>query len=200
MNADTIKLILEGLFFPVAIGLVIWAVTQRHTDKAAVKKTLAEAAKIDAEGEVVQETVEAAVALADISTLKESVGLMSTAFREERQSLRERLNAAVKAADTCIERQTELAHLHDDMRADVERYHREVLDMYRRDLYHANAVHILTEWINDVAPILQQLRPDLPRPPHIDPLPPLHINPDEDLPKRRWYDYEPSVDPADQEM
>lgn len=198
--AEYLRLIIEALFIPLALGIVIWAVTQRKSDKAAIKKTLAEAEKVEAEGDVASETVEAAIQLADIKTLQELITSMSNAYREEREAVQRELDRTKLTAEKCMERQNELAHLQDDMRADVERYHREVLDMYRRDLYHAHAIRVLTEWINDNLPRILEAVPGLPRPPVIDPLPPLHIDPDGDLPMRRWYDREPAVDPDDQEM
>lgn len=198
--ADLIRLILESLFFPAAVGLVIWAVTQRKRDRAEVKKALAETVKVDAEGEVAKETVDAAIQLADITTLKEGIAAMAAAYREERESLTRELDRATKTAETCLVKHAELQHEVENMRADMQRYHREVLDMYRRDLYHAHALKVLTDWINDNLPKLLILHPDIPRPPIIDPLPPLHINPDEDLPTRRWYDSEPALDARDQEI
>lgn len=197
---DIIRLILEALFIPIAIALVIWAVTQRKRDRAEVKKTLADAGKIEAEGTVAHETVEAAVQLAEITTLKEGVAAMVATFREERESMRNRLESATLAAQECAREYSEMRSEMENMKADVERYHREVLDMYRRDLYHAHAVRILTEWISDNLPKLLKAFPDLPKPPQIDPLPPLHINPEEDLPSRRWYDTSPAVNPNDQEI
>jgi hypothetical protein len=200
MNADVIRLIIEAAFIPIVVALIIWAVTQRRSDNAAIKKTLAEAGKLETEGEVAEETVEAAIQLADINTLKELIASMSQAYKEEREATDRELERTRKTADTCLLRQTELAHELDNMRADVTRYHREVLDMYRRDLYHAHAIRVLTEWIADNLPKILEAHPGLPRPPQIDPLPPLHIDPDEDLPNRRWYDQTPAVDPDDQEV
>jgi hypothetical protein len=207
VNADTVIQVLQGLFFPVVVGLVIWVFTQRASDKAAIKKTLVEASvmlsqgdKTEAEAMVAQETVAAAVALADMKTIQEGVALMATAYREERESLTRELDRAVKSSETCLARQQALAGEVDDMRADVERYHREALDLYRRDLYHASALKTLTNWINEHLPKLLQIRPDLVPPPTIEPLPPLHISSDDDVPSRRWYDREPAVDPDDQEV
>jgi chromosome segregation ATPase len=188
---EWIRLSLELLFFPAAVGLVIWAVTQRKSDTAAIKKTLAETGKLEAEGEVAQETVDAAVQLADIKTLQESITTMGTAFREERESLERRLATAEATATKALDRNTELGHEVDDLRSDLQRYHREVLDMYRRDQYHARGLQLLTDWIADhVAPLLDQ-HPEMPEPPVIEPLPPLHIPAAEDIPARRWYDKEP---------
>jgi hypothetical protein len=207
VSAETIKLILEGLFFPIAIGLVIWAITQRKSDKATIVKTLAEAGKVEAESDkteqevvIARQTVEAAVQLAEIKTLQEGITAMAQAYREEREALQRELERAIRSSDTCVERQRELEVKYDDMKADVTRYHREVLDMYRRDLYHAHAIRVLTEWIADNLPKILVAFPELPRPPRIDPLPPLHIDPDEDLPNRRWYDSTPAVDPDEQEL
>jgi type I site-specific restriction endonuclease len=197
---ETIRLVLESLFFPLAIGLVIWAVTQRNSDRAAIEKTLAEAGKTQTESELTEETFEAAVQLADIKTLQESITTMGAAFREERESLERRLEVATLTAKTALVRQNELAHEVDTMRGDVQRYHREVLDMYRRDQYHARALQLLTDWIEDNLPRLLEIRPDLPDPPLSEPLPPLHIPPTEDVPSRRWYDREPSLDTDDQEL
>jgi hypothetical protein len=197
---DLVRSILETLFIPIAVGLVIWAVTQRTRDKAEIKKTLADAGKSVVEGKVAEETVEAAVQLADITTLKEGIAAMANAYREERESLTRELDRATKTAETCLTKHAELQREVEDMRADMQRYHREVLDMYRRDLYHAHALKILTEWINDNLPKLLEMRPDIPKPPIVDPLPPLHINPDEDVPARRWYDTEPAVDSRAQEL
>jgi hypothetical protein len=197
---ETIRLILESLFFPLAIGLVIWAVTQRNSDRAMIEKTLAEAGRAQTEGDLSEETFEAAVQLADIKTLQESITTMGAAFREERESLERRLETATLTAKTALVRQNELAHEVDTMRGDVQRYHREVLDMYRRDQYHARALQLLTDWIEDNLPALHDIRPDLPDPPVSDPLPPLHIPPNEDVPSRRWYDREPSLNTDDQEL
>jgi hypothetical protein len=197
---ETIRLVLESLFFPLAIGLVIWAVTQRNSDRAVIEKTLAEAGKTQTESDLSEETFEAAVQLADIKTLQESITTMGAAFREERESLERRLETATLTAKTALVRQNELAHEVDTMRGDVQRYHREVLDMYRRDQYHARALQLLTDWIEDNLPRLLEIRPDLPDPPLSEPLPPLHIPPNEDVPSRRWYDREPSLDTNDQEL
>jgi hypothetical protein len=197
---ETVRTILESLFFPLAIGLVIWAVTQRNSDRATIEKTLAEAGKTQTEGDLSEETFEAAVQLADIKTLQESITTMGAAFREERESLERRLEVATLTAKTALVRQNELAHEVDTMRGDVQRYHREVLDMYRRDQYHARALQLLTDWIEDNLPRLLEIRPDLPDPPLSEPLPPLHIPPTEDVPSRRWYDREPSLDTNDQEL
>jgi biopolymer transport protein ExbB/TolQ len=198
--AEYIRLIVESLFIPIVVALVIWAVKQRRKDQAEIKKTLADAGKSEAEGEVAHETIEAAVQLADINTLKEGITAMSAAFKEERESLVRRLDEAAKTAKIALARQNALAGEVDDLRGDIERYHREVLDMYRRDQYHARAIHLLTDWINDNLPRLLELRPDIPKPPVIDPLPPLHIHESEDVPMRRWYDAQPSLDSEDQEL
>lgn len=198
--ADFVQNLVSGLFFPIIIGLIIWAVTQRKNDQALIAKTLADAGKGEAESVVAKETIEAAVQLADISTLKEAAATMSQVFRDERESLRNQLETAVKTAETALTRQTELAHEVDELRADIERYHREVLDMYRRDQYHAHALQALTDWINTNLPKLLEIRPDLPNPPIAEPLPPLHVVDAEDVPNRRWYDREPSVDTDDQEL
>jgi predicted outer membrane protein len=197
---EWIRLVLELLFFPIAIGLIIWAVTQRKTDKAAIQKTLAEASKLDVEGEVAKETVEAAVQLADIKTLQELVTSMAGAYKEERETLERRLASAIQTAETALSRQTELSHEVDDLRADVQRYHREVLDMYRRDQYQAHALELLTDWIETHLPKLLDRYPEIPKPPILEALPPLHIHVDEDVPARRWYDREPAVDAHDQEL
>jgi hypothetical protein len=197
---ELIRSIMETLFIPIAVALVIWAVTQRRRDKAEIKKTLADAGKSAVEGKVAEETVEAAVQLADITTLKEGIAAMAAAYREERESLTRELDRATRTAETCLTKHAELQREVEDMRADMQRYHREVLDMYRRDLYHAHALRVLTDWINDYLLEVLHNYPDIPKPPIVDPLPPLHINPDEDVPARRWYDSEPSVDPRAQEL
>jgi hypothetical protein len=186
---ETFRFVLEALFFPIAIGVVLWAVTQRKTDKAAITKVLAEAAKsevetdkAEAEVKVAEETVEAAIQLADIGTLQAAIRTMSEAFREERESLTRSLTGTA----------TRLEEVYDeleDLRADQHRLHREMLDMYRRDQYYARALVVLNQWIARNLPRLRQLYPAMDPPPEMEPLAPLLVpNVGDDIPNRRWYD------------
>jgi hypothetical protein len=191
------RFLLELLVLPTAASIITWAVTGRPKDKAAIRQLLEEARKKAAEGEVAEATVDAAVELADVGTLQAYVNAMGAAFKEERESLTRRLDKTFEQqADTRqrLDRTqaqlTEAYELITDLREDQRRCHREMLDMYRRDAYHAHALQALSDWLADSLPGLRRLDPDLPPPPPLEPLPPLLPHPDDgrDPPKRRWYD------------
>lgn len=175
--------IITAVVFPIVVAVVIWAVTGRRKDQAAIRQLLAGVPKVDAEGKVAAGTVEAAIELADITTLRGSVAAMSEAFREERESMTRRLEEAEEAVH---EAKDEIRQ----MRADQQRGHRELIDMYRRDQYHARALQDLTDWLAENLPKLRRVYPELADPPSLEPLPPLHIADIEDqtTPTRRFYD------------
>jgi hypothetical protein len=134
----------------------------------------AETAKAVTEGKVSEQTVEAVAMLADINTLQAAIKTMGEAFREERESLTRRLERV----------EEDLAHTR-----------RELVDMYRRDQYYAQAINVRQRWLAENFPRIRVALPDVGDPPPIEPLAPLHI-PDEEtlLPRRRWYDSEEKTD------
>jgi hypothetical protein len=190
------RFILELLVLPTAASIITWAVTGRPKDKAAIAQLLEDARKKAAEGEVAEATVGAAVELADVGTLQAYVTAMGAAFQEERESLTRRLDKTSEQQTETRERLdrvrvqlTEAYELITDLREDQRRCHREMLDMYRRDAYHAHALQALADWLTDSLPGLRRLDPELPPPPPLEPLPPLLPWPDDGRePHRRWYD------------
>jgi len=175
--------ILEYVVGPIVVAVIVWAITGRRKDQAAIRQLLAQAGKETAEGRVVAGTVAAAIELADVGTLQAHVAAMAAAFREERESLERRLEDAQEAAQAC---QRAVA----EMRADLEHSHREMIDMYRRDQHHARQLQELTEWLTANLPKMRRAYPQLDDPPPLEPLPPLLVPQadDDGVPHRRWYD------------
>lgn len=180
---ELIRLVVEVAILPTIAAVAVWAITRRKSDQVSVGKVLAETIKTTAEGEVAAETTAAAIELADVTTLQAHVTAMAAAFREERESLTRRLTDAL----------TELRETRDrveEVLADYDLMRREMLDMYRRDAYHARAVASLGEWMDTNLPKLRTLHPDLEDPPKLEPLPPLLTPRDDEegSAHRRWYD------------
>lgn len=178
---EILRTTVEVLIFPTIAGIVIWAVTGRRKDKAAIAEILANLPKAAAEGTVAEETVQAAIELADITTLQAAVKMMTEAFNAERESLTGRIDGTDEALREALSEIEEL-------REDARRAHREMLDMYRRDQYHARVLQALADWLKENLPRLREVYPELTPPPAVEPLHPLFLTEEDGMPNRRWYD------------